>query len=183
MRYSEYSELYLKKCEKPEHVCDTYGMNSSEAICSPYYTKPRFYPGEYCRNSSECYTNNCNETTKKCIGKEFEDSCTKDAECNPGLFCLKIDEKTGKCNHTQKLNDHCDENSKCGSNMVCEKNNCTLIGSKKNGVLADNKNACLSFFIISGKCAPGPKLQVEMENNQKKSKYVNIANPYSNDTV
>jgi len=156
--------ITLKGCEG-DLVCDVSPFNLQETSCSPYYTTTKFYPGEYCRNETECYSGNCKNG--KCEGKKESQNCTKDIDCDPGLYCL------GKFCKKAIVNNTCGKDEKCAANYVKNESRCVKIGSIDNDQPASVPGACSSLYINSkGLCSKGPKLRENKFNsNSNKCEY------------
>jgi len=147
--------MYLKACPE-QKVCDfTSPQENKEFFCRNNSHSPIYYPGEYCSNDSECFSNICKDNT--CKGKE---NCNKDIDCKPGHYCLK-----GTCEEAVTEGKECNETKKCKANLVCNKT-CIKLGSIKNGQEAINPKACSSFYITGGKCSTGPKLNEEDKDKE-----------------
>jgi len=159
---SENVTIALKGC-KEDLVCDVSPFNLQETSCSLYYTTTKFYPGEYCRNETECYSGICENG--KCKGQEEDKDCTKDIDCDPGLYCLE------KFCKKAIVNDIYGKNQKCAANYVKNDNRCVKIGSIDNDKPASVSGACRSLYINSkGLCSEGPKL-IKSESNSTKCQY------------
>jgi len=157
----DYIIFELNPCDAPQ-VCDIHSMES-KAKCRNYYLHPIRFPGEFCRNDTECYSTQCDNNTNKCIGRRFEEACVNDVDCAEGLYC----ENTKKiCVKTIKENQECNSDLKCAPYLVCHKNKCILKASLLNGEPTSTPSACSSFYIRNGKCDDGPKLQ-RSENDPK----------------
>jgi len=150
--------ISLRECGK-DSVCDILPSNLKETTCSPYYVRTKFYPGEYCRNDTECYSGVCQNN--KCEGRELNEECTKDLECNPGLYCLI---EQGRCVEAIKANSPYKENEKCAANLVKNETHCIKIGSIKNNKPSNVHSACRSLFADEGICLEGPTLDERHKN-------------------
>lgn len=149
-------EVSLRTCNGGQ-VCDVSPLNLAETFCSPYYTITKFYPGEYCTNSIECYSNTCDNN--KCKGQKENEECTGDIDCNPGLYCLNT-----RCAKAV-ANDVCTEEQKCAANCAKNGDRCDLIGSVDNGKPSHVPGACRSLHIDEeGNCSEGPKLDPKQKN-------------------
>jgi len=159
----------LRKCSSENKVCDHYNMTKDGTLCSDYYTKSNYLPGEYCINHSECHSGECD---KICKGKLEGDSCTTHEECHTGLYCEKK-ESTSVCSKTKTVNEACDENKRCAWNLVCNSDNkCIHKGSKKDGDTAGSPEECESFYIEDSKCAKGPTfVEKKLVSNEYKCSY------------
>jgi hypothetical protein len=144
-------EVYLKACEK-DMVCDTNRLKGNEATCAGNYSSAKFYPGEYCRSHSECFSNNC--TNQTCRGFEKNKSCTESWECKEGLHCSNYG-----CVETFKNDSKCQDEEDCDANLVCSSGICTKIGSKEINKTATVPEACKSFYVEGGLCKEAPKLK------------------------
>lgn len=89
----------LQQCpdEKPSCPYSTASWGT-DAMCQPAPAANLTLPGEYCTNSTECLSGNCNATTGVCQGKSVTQTCASDEECDVGLFC----NNTGNC-ETQRI--------------------------------------------------------------------------------
>ena len=151
--------IKVRKCAGTDEICDMPESLGEEGICAKYYSTAKFYPGEYCRNDTECYSGSCVNNT--CTGKDLGDDCLDDGECNSKFFC-----KDGKCAETLALKAACDVfTNKCKANLVCDNAECVKIGSKNNGENAMIPGACKSLYTMKGVCAPGPALEQGKEEN------------------
>eukprot|EP00826_Nyctotherus_ovalis_P066329 TRINITY_DN9795_c0_g1_i6.p1 TRINITY_DN9795_c0_g1~~TRINITY_DN9795_c0_g1_i6.p1 ORF type:complete len:244 (-),score=48.75 TRINITY_DN9795_c0_g1_i6:608-1339(-) len=149
-------EIFLRTCSNG-HVCDVSPSNFETTLCSPYYTITKLYPGEYCTNSTECYSSTCENN--KCKGHKENEKCTTDFDCNPGLYCLNTE-----CVKAV-ANDVCTKEQKCAANCVKNGDRCDLVGSVDNGKRSLVPGACRSLYIDEeGKCSEGPKLDPKQKN-------------------
>lgn len=142
--------LSLRGCNATS-VCDIKYNLDEEAVCTPYYSIARFYPGEYCVNDAECYSGKCEKGT--CVGLGENGICSSDTDCAAGLFCHE-----DVCMKAGERGKSCGEEFKCQAGLVCDNNICVLIGSKGNGQDASVPAACASQFATGKTCRPGPKL-------------------------
>ena len=143
--------IKLRKCSDESKVCDIKEVEDEEGLCSASYSTPKFFPGEYCRADSECYSLKCHNNT--CVGHSLGGSCQEDVECDSGLYCAQ-----GQCVSALGAGKTCSEEIKCKANLVCDAGTCVLIGSKKDGEDSSMQGACASFFASNGKCKHGPTL-------------------------
>ena len=165
LKYSiinETSKVFLRKCSDNK-ICDSRNTDeNNEALCSPYYELARKYPGEYCKNNTECYSYKC--VNNICAGNPNNSYCNNDAYCDKGLYCLDYE-----CVPTS--NTDCNDKKKCSVNLVCDDGKCIKIGSKDIKKRATVPSACSTFYLSEeGICAKGPNL-VTKGPNPIKCKY------------
>lgn len=148
--------LQLHSC-LDNKVCDIQQSSSDaeQGTCAKAYSAPISYPGEYCRNSSECYSTQCVNST--CVGLSKDSACVSDADCAAGLYCL-----SATCQPALKEGEACDATHRCMSNLVCDSGSCVLIGSRKVGTIASMPGACETMYVFNGKCAAGPTLKTSV---------------------
>eukprot|EP00831_Metopus_contortus_P083940 TRINITY_DN9416_c0_g1_i3.p1 TRINITY_DN9416_c0_g1~~TRINITY_DN9416_c0_g1_i3.p1 ORF type:complete len:356 (+),score=39.23 TRINITY_DN9416_c0_g1_i3:180-1247(+) len=147
---------WLKPCEGEKKICEIPHIDDvSECLANP--TIATSYPGEYCEKKSECLSGECNNN--KCAGKNADDDCKHDSDCNPGLYC-----SLNKCKETIQIGKECDESSRCEVASFCHNKTCTLYGSIANGKPALAPAACKSFYMYEGNCSVRPTLK-ENKNN------------------
>ena len=151
----------LKECSEGR-VCDL-REDDSEARCNNWYTTPLKYPGEYCRNNSECFSGECHANHSICVGRSESLNCESDDICNPGFYC---DANTRKCTSVKKINESCSQNEKCASYLICNKEKCIVHASLDENAIADHPHACKSYFVSNGICKNGSKLK-RGENDPK----------------
>lgn len=158
--------VYLKKCSD-DKICDfNISLNSSEYYCNEYHTNISYYPGEYCRNNIECYSNMCINNICKPIAI-FEGKCINDIYCNAGFYC----DTSNNCKEAIGNNGKCNDTIKCKANLVCNNGVCVKIGSKKLNEEANNKYACESFRISDNKCAKATSCKQKNEPHQDNCEY------------
>ena len=149
--------IKLRKCANDSLICDISGELEIEDLCKTSYSSPLYYPGEYCRDNQECYSNIC--TNHICVGSN--DTCKENEDCSAGLYC-----KNDKCTDALKAGaDGCDATNKCVANAICDSGKCLLIGSKENEGNATISGLCRSMYSYEGKCMNGPR--IENENDLK----------------
>lgn len=147
----------LNSCAS-EKICDL-KLTEEPDTCSKSYSQPLRFPGEFCRASSECFSNECDVSTKVCKGKSQNASCESDDQCNVKLYC-NLTSKA--CEPLAKQDETC-TTGKCGVGLVCENERCLQMGILKKGDKATLPSACETFYIVDGLCAEGPKLQVKKD--------------------
>lgn len=145
------NQVHLKPCPQ-DMVCDPALVKGDEALCAKNYSSPKYYPGEYCRVDSECFSRKCVKDV--CEGGAKESVCTEHWQCDKGLRCLN-----GKCAATLEAKGRCAAAEECSVNLVCDNGECVKIGSKKVGDLASAPGACVTFYVSGGKCEQAPKLK------------------------
>jgi hypothetical protein len=143
----------LRECQEGK-VCDILDEEDTESKCGNWYTTPIKFPGEYCRNHTECFSGVCLNST--CVGKNESGDCENDTICNPGLYC---DVEAKKCKKVRKINEACNEKMKCASYLVCDKAKCIVHASLDIDQEADHPSACKSYYVSKGKCKKGPTLK------------------------
>ena len=154
--------IKLQGCDETK-ICDLESWPDDLALCKSAYEHPTLYPGEYCRNSTECYSKKCNEV---CVGKDTDESCHSSTDCSPGNSCYR-----GRCEHTLLDGSACTIGEQsCGAASVCDQGVCIRIGSQQNGQSAANPATCASFYIQDAKCSEAPRLVTE-ETGEEEEKY------------
>ena len=155
------SRLYFEFQTCPESkVCDLH-LGTEPDHCNAFYTTPSKYPGEYAANETECFGGIYDKEKKICLGKKLNDTCSGDIDCGPKLFC-----SSQICVPALKEGEACGAAAKCDAHLVCNKGNCTKVGSLKEDIEASAPAACKSFYIMNGRCHEGPKL---LTSNGKKA--------------
>eukprot|EP00826_Nyctotherus_ovalis_P026360 TRINITY_DN205_c0_g1_i1.p1 TRINITY_DN205_c0_g1~~TRINITY_DN205_c0_g1_i1.p1 ORF type:complete len:238 (-),score=47.32 TRINITY_DN205_c0_g1_i1:349-1062(-) len=145
------NQIYLKACPQ-DMVCDPALLKNDEALCAKSYSTPMYYPGEYCRSDSECFSRKCVKDV--CEGLSKGKACARHRECDKGLRCLNK-----KCEPTLEAKGKCTAAEECNVNLVCDNGECVKIGSKKVGDLASAPGACATFYTKAGRCEQAPKLK------------------------
>lgn len=143
-------QFYLGTC--PENsACDFY-TNFERGDCVEKV--PTRLPGEYCGDTNTCRYGTCKNNI--CEGAKYNETCTLDEECQPGLYC----NKTKICDYTIPNGQPCTNENKCGPGHVCDEK-CIAMLSIETGVNSKVSAACKSFYAYNGTCVEGPKLDRE----------------------
>ena len=126
----------------------------NRCMTDPYLNIVDKLPGDTCINNYECLSKNCASTTfssnlKFCQGKEKDEACSTDKDCNVGLFC------DGICKSQLTQNQICKRDNECLNSMICALTGasnlvsdkvCVRYGSVFNGQISDNELACQGTF-------------------------------------
>ena len=145
----------LKPCKDTAMICNIQEKESSKYCSMPEEIKD-LYPGEYCIANSQCISNECDHTSKICIGQKLDEKCSFDNECDPNLYCSE-----GVCRSAQKLGEKCDHELKCEVNAACGNKICVKIGSLKQNDPSLSSMACSSFVSENNICVEGYHLHRE----------------------
>jgi hypothetical protein len=145
----------MKECDG-EKVCDV--RLKGDDKCEDSYKQKVAYPGEFCRNDSECIKGTCSKD-KICTLNPGNTTCEDDTDCNPGLFC-----KASNCEKLKMFNESCSGEDKCHPSTVCNYSVCVKLGSGIIGQKASAPIACKSFYLEGGACQEGPKLTNHSED-------------------
>lgn len=98
---------------------------------------------DYCRNSSDCISNNCSNNT--CVGLSIGQNCTYDSQCGNTAFCNK---NLTVCESKVSIGNACSNNKMCPNEAGCLEGVCTLFYSLAEGTLMVNNR--LGIFCQSG---------------------------------
>ena len=137
---------YIQPCEDPSLPhCPFVPNQNSTCSASPKTTTLK-YPGEKCKQSSECLSKLCLDQT--CEGKSSKKSCSSTSDCNPGLYC-----KASRCTEQKPLGSSCSSDLECESNTACHFSICTKYLSLDTGQSIKECNEYgENFLCATGKC-------------------------------
>jgi len=139
----------LKGCST-NMICD-FQISSKSSTCKTSIQSK--LPGEYCKEKTECKTNNCKGST--CVGVDEGYPCKYDYDCNQRLFC---DKKKGMCIRVNQEGELCDYMTPCDSGLTCNNSYCVKLGSIKLNEAAEVPEACETLHIRNKICTKGPRL-------------------------
>lgn len=103
---SEGSVIYVDDCDSG-YYCDQQESSVYSYCIKQSDSLPYAWPGESC-SSAQCAYGYCNGD--KCVGQEYNETCSVSDECNPGMYCHK-----GLCEELLSIGD-----SGCKSDYDCE---------------------------------------------------------------
>ena len=112
----------LTPCSIPFYCPISESVKNSTCDYWPSY-KQDSYPGEPCNTDSQCQYGYCRDGNI-CVGKRFNQTCTMDDECDPGLYCAD----TGKtCLNliNPGSSETCTNDYQCSNLAGCHNGRCT----------------------------------------------------------
>ncbi|CAF3954656.1 unnamed protein product [Adineta steineri] len=135
-----------KKCLAPTCIDGIKNQGESDVDCGGAICLSKCLPQESCKSSSDCTSNNCDKTTKKCLKPTCTDGVKNqgesDVDCG-GAICLS------KCLPQQS----------CTSNSDCASNNCDTTTKKCLKQMQATKNKFQQFAItVAGRYGNGEEL-------------------------
>ena len=127
----------VESCQPETYLCNADETLTSNVTCTNYTAWPwknDMPAGDSCTTNEECFMNLCNDTgsTKTCVGREQNATCSDDRECNPGLYCANYGSYKN-CTPVAMKNETCNNTKPCEFGYGCANGNCTRFGSLKNG--------------------------------------------------
>lgn len=101
--------------------------------------------GKKCCYNSECKSNKCKDSY--CAGKNLDDYCEADEECEPSAYCY-----LNYCTKLKNIGDSCSIDSECPIGTGCNFEKCVKIFSLGSGNETTDKKFCKSNFEDNGYC-------------------------------
>ena len=120
----------------------------------PQKTTGVAWPGEKCQTDSNCAYGACDQGY--CNSKTYNQTCSLDDECNPGLFC-----NLGKCDFQRLQGANCTREEECANSCTCALDSSSGMGKCSRyyyldpGTPIDVCNNYKSLACKSGLCGPG----------------------------
>ena len=115
--------------------------------CVPLANSNSSLPGENCTINSDCLSKNCDNTTKRCIGKPQGAICTDTSQCSVGLFCSGNPSKQS-CSPLIPISGSCANGGLCVGNAMCINNTCYGFQTVPYGGQADNYFLCKANYSV-----------------------------------
>lgn len=144
---SRFTPAYnIQPCKDPSLPYCLYVENQNSTCVESPSNVDKKYPGEKCKQSSDCLSSICSSQT--CEGKPEHSSCSSTSQCNPGLYC-----KSTSCSKQKPEGSSCSSDEECISNYACHYSICT-----KNWSIETNQNIQIcsnngeNFLCVTGKC-------------------------------
>ncbi len=151
----------MKVCEGEDLICPAPAGLDEESLCTPKKSAKILLPGEYCEESAQCLSGNCNKDTNLCVGHASNTACMADEDCDVGLYCKGAGHGEGVCMPVAPKDANCTADTKCDPNTFCYKGKCTLLAQLDEDEEATVPAACKTYYIKGGKCKVGPVLDSE----------------------
>lgn len=137
---------FIQPCQDPSLPHCSFTPNQNSTCTASPKTSTLKYPGEKCKQSSDCQSNQC--SNQACKGKSLQKPCSSTSDCNPGLYC-----KTSKCTEQKPLGSSCSLDIECESNTACHLSICTKYLSLDAGQSIKECNEYgENFLCATGKC-------------------------------
>jgi hypothetical protein len=148
------STVTLNPCSTGFH-CPIDSADTKKTCVQDVTTKVKLYPGSNCTTGDDCFSANCDATSKLCVGVKAGEVCQDHGDCAFGQACyITVNNKT--CQAFKGDGAACDSSYECPRTHGCLNSNCTAYFSSKEGV---NVTEEASFphlsFCSSGKSVEG----------------------------
>lgn len=174
--------FYLQECNSGFYCPPIFSPGTSTCVRKPDPELATSWPGEKCNDNSTCAYGYCKDD--HCVGKEFNQTCIINDECNPELRCYK-----GICDYLLTAGDKgCKTDYDCENVCGCNGGVCNYYFSKYEG----DEVSCInnsSLICNSGMCYAGYCLAYIQNDNPipftctdnsqcSSSHYSSIQNPF-----
>ena len=157
--------LKIKECSSSEKCqidrtssTQLYDFSASSYGCVSSDWLPGLkYPGEICRQSSECGSGQCS-SNGKCAGLSQGQPCSVHGDCDVGLVCLGGVSRF--CTAQVSERGHCESDEECVNSCLCYNRQCTKYLTVPTGSTIGYSSSsllCTTGYASRGVCSEAPK--------------------------